>query len=370
MSARRSGPSRVRTRTERTLQPGSAGARRVRGMGRHLAVGCLAQRASRPSRGPRAPPPPLGDGGPSERDRHREADRVDCVRIVHLTEACDDDAVHLITHAMTTAATVHEARCTEAIHAALAGKGLVPAEHLVDAAYVDAELLVREPRGRTASTWSARRGRTRAWQAKVEGGYTTDRFEVDWDKSGSAARRASCPRPGTRRSTRPARPTSRSGSARPTAAPARRGPCARGPGRPGTSGCTRGPSTRRSRPPGGGSRPRRAGAPTPGGPGSRAPSRKGCAPSACAAAATAGWPGRTCSTSRPRPRSTSSASPPGSGRPRAPPPAPPASPRSHRLSRLRQRYPVVYRTRRGLMRDRDLAFALPAAVDPAGHPCG
>ena len=32
-----------------------------------------------------------------------------------------------------------------AIHQALAGKGLPPGEHLVDAAYVDAELLVREP---------------------------------------------------------------------------------------------------------------------------------------------------------------------------------------------------------------------------------
>ena len=44
--------------------------------------------------------------------------------------------VNLLTHAMTTVATVHEARCTEAIHAALAGRGLVPTEHLVDAAYV------------------------------------------------------------------------------------------------------------------------------------------------------------------------------------------------------------------------------------------
>ena len=43
---------------------------------------------------------------------------------------------------MTTVATVHEARCTAMIHQALLAKGLVPAEHLVDAAYVDAELLV------------------------------------------------------------------------------------------------------------------------------------------------------------------------------------------------------------------------------------
>ncbi len=63
--------------------------------------------------------------------------------IVHLSESCEDDAVHLLTHAMTTSATVHEARCTAAIHQALAGKGLVPGEHLVDAAYVGAELLVR-----------------------------------------------------------------------------------------------------------------------------------------------------------------------------------------------------------------------------------
>jgi transposase len=44
---------------------------------------------------------------------------------------------------MTTVATVHEAKCTAAIHQALAGKGLAPGEHLVDSAYVDAELLVR-----------------------------------------------------------------------------------------------------------------------------------------------------------------------------------------------------------------------------------
>jgi transposase len=53
---------------------------------------------------------------------------------VHLSETCEDDMVHLLTHAMTTVATVHEARCTAAIHQAVAGKGLTPGEHLVDAA--------------------------------------------------------------------------------------------------------------------------------------------------------------------------------------------------------------------------------------------
>src|SRR4051794_38359087 len=107
--------------------------------------------------------------------------------LVHLTETCDDDTVNLITHAMTTVATVHEARCTEAIHAALAGKGLVPAEHLVDAAYVDAELLVGSREGLGIDLLGPPRP-SPAWQGKVEGGHTADRFEIDWEHE-----RARCP---------------------------------------------------------------------------------------------------------------------------------------------------------------------------------
>jgi transposase len=107
--------------------------------------------------------------------------------LVHLTESCEDDAVNLITHAMTTVATVHEARCTEAIHAALAGKDLLPGEHLVDAAYVDAELLVASREGLGIDLFGPPRPNP-AWQAKVEGGHTSDRFEIDWDEE-----RARCP---------------------------------------------------------------------------------------------------------------------------------------------------------------------------------
>jgi transposase len=107
--------------------------------------------------------------------------------VVHLTETCDDDTVHLLTHALTTVATVHEARCTAAIHAALAGKGLVPAEHLADAAYVDAELLVRSREDHGIDLVGPPPGNP-SWQGKVEGGHTLDRFEVDWD-----AERVRCP---------------------------------------------------------------------------------------------------------------------------------------------------------------------------------
>jgi transposase len=107
--------------------------------------------------------------------------------IVHLSETCEDDMVNLLTHAMTTVATVHEARCTAAIHQALAGKGLTPGEHLVDAAYVDAELLVRGREELGLELVGPPRPNP-AWQGKVEGGYTIDRFEVDWEE-----KRVRCP---------------------------------------------------------------------------------------------------------------------------------------------------------------------------------
>jgi transposase len=107
--------------------------------------------------------------------------------VVHLSETCEDDTVHLITHTMTTTATVHEARCTAAIHEARAGKGLVPGEHLVDAAYVDAGLLVRGREELDIELVGPPRPNP-SWQTKIEGGHTIDRFEVDWGKE-----RVRCP---------------------------------------------------------------------------------------------------------------------------------------------------------------------------------
>jgi transposase len=137
------------------------------------------------------PPPPATEPVESPYDtqaRYRTRSGTSWVGyIVHLTEACDDDAVHLITHALTTSAAVHEARCTAAIHAALAGKGLLPAEHLVDAAYVDAELLVRSREDHGIDLVGPPRGNP-TWQTKAEGGYTIDRFEVDWERE-----RVRCP---------------------------------------------------------------------------------------------------------------------------------------------------------------------------------
>ena len=133
--------------------------------------------------------------------------------MAHLTETCDEGAPRLVVHTDTTPANVHEATRTEPIHAALAGKGLAPAEHLVDAGYVSAEGLISarerygidlvgpgrpERAGRTAprapsasrtSPWcgiaawpAARRGtRARRWreyQDKARGPYIRVRFSA------------------------------------------------------------------------------------------------------------------------------------------------------------------------------------------------
>jgi transposase len=116
---------------------------------------------------------------PDARYRHkRETSWVGYM--VHVSETCEPTAPHLLTHVHTTTAAVHEAMCTADIHQALVDKDLAPGEHWVDAAYIDADLLVRsqEDHGITL------RGPARpnpTWQAKVAGAYTVTDFTVDWE---------------------------------------------------------------------------------------------------------------------------------------------------------------------------------------------
>ena len=107
--------------------------------------------------------------------------------LVHVSETCDDNSVHLITHVHTTPADVHEAKCTEAIQQALVEKDLPPKEHLVDAAYIDAELLVSSPDVHGIDLIGPPRPNV-SWQAKTPGAYDLDRFEIDWE-----AQQVRCP---------------------------------------------------------------------------------------------------------------------------------------------------------------------------------
>jgi transposase len=101
--------------------------------------------------------------------------------MVHVSETCEPTAPHLLTHVHTTPATVHEAQCTEPIQQALVEKDVPPHEHLVDAAYISAELLVSSREEQDIIL----RGPTRpsqGWQTQVEGAYGPEQFVVDWDQ--------------------------------------------------------------------------------------------------------------------------------------------------------------------------------------------
>ena len=101
--------------------------------------------------------------------------------MVHITETCEEDDVHLITHVETTEATVHESQKTESIHQALVEKGLPPGEHLVDSAYIDAELLVDSRQQHQIDLIGPGR-LNNSWQSRTEGAYDLEQFEIDWDK--------------------------------------------------------------------------------------------------------------------------------------------------------------------------------------------
>ena len=97
---------------------------------------------------------------------------------VNVSETCDDEQCHLITHIETTDASVHEAQRTQVIHEALAGKDLLPSEHFVDSAYVSAEHLVNAQEQQIELVGPTRKNAS--WQSKIEDGYDEARFKIDW----------------------------------------------------------------------------------------------------------------------------------------------------------------------------------------------
>jgi transposase len=106
---------------------------------------------------------------------------------VHLTETSDADTPHLITHVETTSAPVSDIDMTAPIHQALADKGLLPAAHLADAGYVDADLLISSHRDHEIDLVGPVRPDT-SWQAKAGQGFDVPAFTIDWE-----ARTVICP---------------------------------------------------------------------------------------------------------------------------------------------------------------------------------
>jgi transposase len=106
---------------------------------------------------------------------------------VHLTETCDAEAPHLITHVETTLAPVSDIDRTAPIHEALAARGLAPISHFLDAGYVDAPLLLSSQSEHGIEMVGPVRPDA-SWQGKTRQGYDLGAFTIDWE-----AQTVTCP---------------------------------------------------------------------------------------------------------------------------------------------------------------------------------
>lgn len=100
---------------------------------------------------------------------------------VHLTETCEDNQVHLITNVETTQAHLADVNQTKPIHQSLADKELLPGQHLVDAGYVDSELLITSQSDYQVQLFGPVRPNS-SWPAQTEGAYDLLKFKVNWKK--------------------------------------------------------------------------------------------------------------------------------------------------------------------------------------------
>ncbi|MDF3042798.1 MAG: transposase, partial [Thermomicrobiales bacterium] len=107
---------------------------------------------------------------------------------VHVTETCDEDAAHLVTHVKTCPAMQQDMTSTAEIHDRLAAKDLLPSEHFVDSAYVDAALLVGSRRDHGVSLEGPVRGAANQHTRPGQGFEQRD-FAIDWERE-----RVTCPR--------------------------------------------------------------------------------------------------------------------------------------------------------------------------------
>jgi transposase len=106
---------------------------------------------------------------------------------VHITETCDDDAAHLVTHVETCPAMQLDMTSTAGIHEHLAARELLPAEHFVDSAYINAGLLVGSRLDYGVALEGPIRG-VASWQFHAGQGYDLSHFTIDWE-----GERVTCP---------------------------------------------------------------------------------------------------------------------------------------------------------------------------------
>lgn len=118
---------------------------------------------------------------------------------MHYTETCEEQRPEIVVHVATTIAPVQDGRLTEQIHDDLAQTALVPAEHVVDAAYITPAHIQRaqEVHGITLlGPIVADHSR----QAKSGQGFGKSAFTINWGNQ-----EATCPQDHLSREWRPLR---------------------------------------------------------------------------------------------------------------------------------------------------------------------
>jgi len=107
--------------------------------------------------------------------------------LVNLTETCDEDLPHLITHVATVPGTTNDIEVTPVVHADLAVRDLLPDKHFVDGGYMSAPHIVDA----TATYGVDLIGpapRDTSWQARTGEGFDLAQFRIDCE-----ARKVTCP---------------------------------------------------------------------------------------------------------------------------------------------------------------------------------
>mgnify|MGYP005854292093 CR=1 FL=1 len=106
---------------------------------------------------------------------------------VHLTETCDDDAPHLITHVETTPGTTQDVEVVETIHATLAQHACLPAQHITDTGYSAASIFV-DSQTIYGVDFIAPVRPEHSWQFTEKTGFDAAQFQIDWER-----KKVTCP---------------------------------------------------------------------------------------------------------------------------------------------------------------------------------
>lgn len=101
--------------------------------------------------------------------------------MVHVTETCDPETPHFIVNVETTPATTPDDNMVESVHASLEQRGFLPAEHLVDKGYTDAQVLV-DSQQKYGVTLLGPVADDPSWQARTGTGFDKAQFVVDWER--------------------------------------------------------------------------------------------------------------------------------------------------------------------------------------------